>query len=216
MAITPIQRITSNTSTVFGAANRAAAIAGVLTGMGGNTVNVSGAYPNWPSLAKYTNDNSTFSGVADPQTVWTSNPPVAGQTQGFAVRSNTVTLAVPRPLFVLSVAVFADNAHTLEIQSYVAGSLNQYSIITNLGVELMDGPLPLNSSFTTDAVRPYNWQNLRYYSVLASTEEVIEQPIDIFFVFSFEGVNYDTNQGINTAGLSFVANIYGSGILIPS
>ncbi|TBL68553.1 hypothetical protein [Paenibacillus thalictri] len=215
MPVIPIQRITSRTTNVVGAANRATAIASVLANQPGNTVNVSGAYPNWPSLTPYTNDNNTsFSGITPPQTIWTVNPPLPGTTQGFAVRSVSIPLSVSLlgADFVFNVAVFADNAHNLQIQAYNAVSLELFTM-SNLNVILNDGSLALDSSFTTDSTKPYNWQQVRYYTITGSTG-AIAVALGVFFVISFEVANYDTNKGLNTAGLSFVTDIYGADIVV--
>jgi hypothetical protein len=107
--------------------------------------------------------------------------------------------------FVITLAVFADNAHVAHIDAVDALSLATIPT-TNLGVDLTDGSLDPSTSLT-EISPPYNWQGVRYYSIPV-TFGLVAEAVDVTFVFSFEVVNYVNNGPVNTAGLAFVAHIY--------
>jgi hypothetical protein len=207
MPIIPIQRITSSTGNVVSAADRPTAVANLLGGAAANVVNVGNPDEVWPVLLKYNNDNSTFGSSADPQFVWTQSTFIPGESHGFAAQSAAIPLTVGVVnSFVLTLAVFADNAQVAHIDAVNALTL---AIIptTNLGVDLTDGSLNPSTSLT-EISPPYNWQGVRYYTIPV-TFGLVAAALDVRFVFSFEVVNYDNNGGpFNPAGLAFVADIY--------
>lgn len=205
MPISPIARITSNTSNVVGAANRAAAVASLLAGNPPNVFNVGNAINMWPEQRRYTNDNNAaFSGAANPQFVWTTALPLAGVNQGFAVQSKVIPLTVGAiNSFVISLSSFADNAHRPRIEAINAAN-SAVIPIGDLGLDLTDGSL---NPLTTE-VAPYNWQMIHYYTI-PITFGLVAAPLSIRFIISFEAVNYISAAGpVNPAGLAFVSDIY--------
>ncbi|OPA80180.1 hypothetical protein BVG16_05390 [Paenibacillus selenitireducens] len=212
MASIPIQRLTSSTSNVVAAGSKAAAVTALLGGAAPNSVNVGNAPLIWPQLAKFDNDNTTFAGAANPQFLWSKPVPIPGEIQGFAASSVTIPLSVGvLNSFVIALTVFADNAVTANIQAIDALGLTIVPF-TNLNVDLMAGSLNPLSGISPDNKNPYNWQNVRFYSVPA-TSGLISVALDVKFIFSFEVANYVNNGAINTAGLAFAADIYQSTLL---
>jgi hypothetical protein len=213
MPISPIQRITSQTTNVVGVSgNRTDAITALTGGTLPNVISVGNTPLIWPELRKYDNDNSTFSTVPDPEFIWTTNPQ-PGDVRAFAVSSEPipVTIGVGQD-FVINLAVFTDNAHNVQIDSLNAGSLVIVPT-TNLGVTLTDGSMDVNTG-TTEIIPPFNWQFVRYYSIPVSLGAVFIG-LNVQFVFSFEAVNYSDPATLaeNPAGLAFVADIYQSTLL---
>jgi hypothetical protein len=213
MAVVPIQRLTSSTSNVVTAGSKAAAVTALLGGAAPNTVNVGNAPLIWPQLAKFDNDNNaSFAGVANPQFLWSKPVPIPGEIQGFAASSVTIPLTVGvLNNFVIALTVFADNAVTANIQAIDALGLTIVPF-TNLNVDLMAGSLNPLSGISPDNKNPYNWQNVRFYSVPA-TSGLISVGLSVRLIFSFEVANYVNNGAINTAGLAFAADIYQSTLL---
>ncbi|WP_019421441.1 hypothetical protein [Paenibacillus sp. OSY-SE] len=207
MPIIPIQRLTSSTANVVSAADKATAASLALAGAAPNVVNVGNAPLIWPQLRKFDNDNTGFAGVADPQAVWTQSTFIPGETHGFAAVSVTVPLTVGiLNNFVIALTVFADNAVTARIQAVSTLGVSLFPV-PGLDVDLNAGSLNPVTGITTDVANPYNWQNVRFYSIPASLG-LISVAIGVRFVFSFQVTNYLTNGAINTAGLAFSADIY--------
>lgn len=203
----PVQRITSQSTNVVTGPNRGAAVASLTSGNPPNAVNVTNAWPGWPNLKQYTNGNPTaFVGTPDPQQIWTANTFDPGQGRGFATRSVDIPLTPgAQDEFIIMMTVFADNAHFARIDATTStfGAIQ----ISNIAQDLFDGSMDPNSSLTTDTVAPYNWQSVRHYSVLATTNPLAEQE-SIVFIFSFEVMNYVNSGGPNPAGISFIIDIY--------
>lgn len=213
MPITPIQRITSSTANVVTAPTNIAAAALALSGAAPNVVNVGNAPKIWPQLQKFDNDNTLFAAVPNPQFVWSQPTFIPGETHGFATVSATIPLTVGIVNdFLITLTLFADNASTATIQAFSPLTVSFFPV-PGLGFTLTDGSLDPNTGLTTDVANPYNWQNVRFYSIPASLG-LITVALNVQFVFSFQVTNYFTNGAINTAGLAFAADIYQSGLLL--
>ncbi|MGG4395786.1 hypothetical protein ABEX25_15910 [Paenibacillus thiaminolyticus] len=207
MPLIPIQRLTSSTTNIVSAADRVTAVNSLLAGAAPNVVNVGNAPLVWPQLAKFDNDNTSFASAPNPQFVWTQPTFIPGETHGFAAVSITIPLQIGVVNdFLLALTVFADNAVTAHIQAFSSLGINLIPV-PGLDVDLNAGSLNPVTGITTDVANPYNWQNVRFYSIPASLG-LITANIGVRFVFSFQVTNYLTNGAINTAGLAFAADIY--------
>lgn len=212
MAIFPIQRIVSSTTNVVTAPDIGTAASLALAGAAPNVVSVGNAPKIWPQLAKFDNDNTFFSTSPNPEFVWSQATFVPGETHGFAVASATIPLSIGVVNdFVIALTVFSDNAVTATILAYDALSLVLLPT-PGLSFPLTAGSLDPTTGLTTDVVNPYNWQNVRFYTIPASLG-LISVALSLKFVFAFQVTNYFTTGAVNTAGLSFVADIYQSGLL---
>lgn len=205
MPIIPIQRVVSSTTNTVAAIDRATAVSNLLAGSSSNVVNV-GNIGGYPEIVKYTNDNNTaFGGTTDPQIIWSQIPTVSGESHGFAVQSDLIPLSVGIiNSFLISLAVFCDNAHLSRIQ--IVNDLGVFLVPqpTGLDVDLLDGSLNI---FTAETL-PYNWQRVRYYTIPVSLG-TITAATNVRFVFSFSAVNYNIDPSLpNPAGLAFIADIY--------
>jgi len=217
ISVSPIQRIVSSTGNVVTGANRVAAVTSLLAGGAANAVNVGNAPLIWPQISKFDNDNNTaFNSQPNPQFLWTQPVPLPGETKGFAARSSNIPLSLGAfGEFVIAMAVFADNAVTARIQA-----VNQAGIVilpvpvTGLDVDLNAGSLNPNTGIFPDNHFPYNWQNVRFYTIPVSFG-LLSAALNLSFVFSFEVANYVNNGATNTAGLAFVADIYQSVLTLP-
>ncbi|MBG9736806.1 hypothetical protein [Paenibacillus alvei] len=207
MPIIPIQRLSSSTANVVSAPDRATAAALALAGAPGNVVNVGNAPLIWPELRKFDNDNTIFAAVPDPQAVWPTPVFTPGESFGFAAVSITIPLSIGIfNDFLIALTVFADNAVTARIQAVSTLGISLFPV-PGLDVDLTAGSLNPVTGITTDVANPYNWQKVRFYSIPASLG-LINISLGVRFVFSFQVTNYLTNGAINTAGLSFNADIY--------
>ncbi|OBY81177.1 hypothetical protein BBG47_02595 [Paenibacillus sp. KS1] len=209
MVLIPIQRIVSSTSNVVTAATSATAATLAIAGAAPNVVNVGNAPKIWPQIAKFDNDNGPFAAVPNPQFIWSQATFVPGETHGFA----TVSAAIPLTIgiaadFVIAMAVFADNAVTATIQAFSPLQISLFPV-PGLNVPLTAGSLDPTTGLTTDVANPYNWQNVRFYTIPASLG-LISIALSVQFVFQFQVTNYFTTGAVNTAGLSFIADIYQS------
>ncbi|WP_018759805.1 hypothetical protein [Paenibacillus terrigena] len=205
------QRIPSNTTNVVTATDRATAVTSLLMGAAPNAVNVGNAPLIWPQISKFDTDNNTsFNVIADPQFLWTQLVPLPGETKGFATRSNEISSSDLAAEYVIALAVFADNAVKMRIEAFkrVASTISPLAG-TGLDFDLTAGSLDPNTGITTDNKFPYNWQNVRFYSIPV-TFGAIQVGSFTSFVFSFEVANYVNNGATNTAGLAFVVDIYQS------
>lgn len=212
MPLVPIQRLTSSTANVVSAPDRVTAVNSLLAGAAPNVVNVGNAPTIWPQLAKFDNDNTVFAAAPNPQFVWTQPFFIPGETHGFAAASLTIPLTIGVVNdFLIALTVFADNAVTARIQAFSSLGINLFPV-PGLDVDLIAGSLDPTTGLTTDVANPYNWQNVRFYSIPASLG-LININIGVRFVFSFQVTNYFTNGAINTAGLAFAADIYQSVLL---
>lgn len=207
MPLVPIQRLTSSTANVVSAPDRVTAVNSLLAGAAPNVVNVGNAPTIWPQLAKFDNDNTVFAAAPNPQFVWTQPAFIPGETHGFASASVTIPLQIGVVNdFLIALTVFADNAVTARIQAFSSLGINLFPV-PGLDVDLIAGSLDPTTGLTTDVANPYNWQNVRFYSIPASLG-LININIGVRFVFSFQVTNYFTTGAINTAGLAFAADIY--------
>ncbi|NMM51818.1 hypothetical protein [Paenibacillus aquistagni] len=212
MPLVPIQRLTSLTTNVVAADTRAGAVTALLAGSAPNVVNVGNAPTIWPQPSKFDNDNTVLAAAPDPQFVWTQNAFIPGETHGFAAASVTIPLTIGVVNdFLIALTVFADNAVTARIQAFSPLSLSLFPV-PGLDVDLQAGSLNPITGITTDVANPYNWQKTRFYSIPASLG-LISVALSVTFVFSFQVTNYLTNGAINTAGLSFAADIYQNTLL---
>ncbi|WP_028546795.1 hypothetical protein [Paenibacillus taiwanensis] len=212
MPLIPIQRLTSSTTNVVSAADRATAVSNLLLGAVPNVVNVGNAPKIWPQPSKFDNDNTIFSAAANPQFVWTQPTFVPGESHGFAAASITIPLTVGIVNdFLIALTVFADNAVTARIQAYSTLGISLFPV-PGLDVDLNAGSLDPLTGLTTDIAPPYNWQKTRFYSVPASLG-LISVALGVTFVFSFQVSNYFTTGAVNTAGLAFAADIYQTALL---
>lgn len=212
MPFIPIQRLVSSTTNVVTAADGATAAALALSGAAPNVVNVGNAPKIWPQLEKFTNDNTVFASVPNPEFVWSQPTFIPGETHGFAAVSVTIPLSVGIINdFLISLTVFADNAVTASILAFSPLAFSLFPV-PGLGVPLTGGSLDPTTGLTTDVANPYNWQNVRFYSIPASLG-LISVALSVKFVFAFQVTNYFTTGAVNTAGLAFAADIYQSTLL---
>ncbi|MDK8181205.1 hypothetical protein [Paenibacillus sp. UMB4589-SE434] len=212
MPLVPIQRLTSLTTNVVSAADGAAAFALALSGAAPNVVNVGNAPGIWPELRKFDNDNTVFAAAPDPQAVWSQAAFIPGETHGFAAASLTIPLTVGIINdFLIALTVFSDNAVIANIQAFSPLGISLFPV-PGLGVNLTAGSLDPNTGLTTDIAPPYNWQKVRFYSIPASLG-LISVALSVRFIFTFQVTNYFTTGAVNTAGLSFAADIYQSSLL---
>lgn len=213
MALIPIQRLTSSTTNVVSAPDRVTAVNSLLAGAAPNVVNVGNAPTIWPQLAKFDNDNTTFAAAPNPQFVWTQPTFIPGETHGFAAVSVTIPLTIGViNEFLIALTVFADNAVTARIQAFSSLGIDLFPV-PGLDVDLNAGSLNPVTGVTTDVANPYNWQNVRFYSIPASLG-LITLNLGVRIVISFQVTNYLTNGAINTAGLAFAADIYHNPLLL--
>ncbi|RCW50891.1 hypothetical protein [Paenibacillus prosopidis] len=212
MPIVSIQRVVSSTTTTVTAIDRATAVSNLLAGTPPNVVNVGNSGP-WPEIVKYTNDNNTaFAGTPDPQIIWSQASPLSGESRGFAAQSVVIPLSVGIiNNFLISLAVFADNAHLSRIQ--VVNDVGVFLVPqpTGLDVDLLDGPMNV---FTMEPP-PFSWQRVRYYTIPVSLG-LISVPTSVRLIFSFTVANYiQPDAGNNPAGLAFIADIYSDFSITP-
>jgi hypothetical protein len=212
MPIVPIQRVVSRTTTTVAAIDRATAVSNLAGGNPPNVVNVGNQGP-WPEIVKFTNDNNTaFNGAPDPQFIWSQASFVSAESRGFAAQSDLIPLSVGIiNNFLISLAVFADNAHLSRIQ--VVNDLGVFLVPqpTGLDVDLLDGTL----NVLTIESPPFNWQRVRYYTIPVSLG-LISVLTNVRFIFSFTVVNYiQPDGGSNPSGLSFIADIYSDFSITP-
>lgn len=206
MPIIPIQRVVSSTTNTVAAIDRATAVSNLLAGNPPNVVNVGNILGNYPEIVKYTNDNNTaFGSTPDPQIIWSQTPIVSGESHGFAAQSDVIPLSVGIVNnFLISLAVFSDNAHLSRIQ--IVNDLGVFLAPqpTGLDVDLLDGSL----NILTVETPPFNWQRVRYYTIPVSLG-LIAVSTNVRFVFSFTAVNYNHDPSLpNPAGHAFIADIY--------
>lgn len=167
-------------------------------------------FPLWPQLTPFTNDNSALAGAA-PQTVWISPTAAQGQKIGFAQQSSSFSVGLGIVSdFVITLAVFSDNAVDARIQAFnTLGVVIPVQLTaSNLNVLLTDGE---NSDPSSQNVvtPPYNWQNVLYYTINATLPASTLAALGVMFIISFDILNYLTNGDTNPAGIAFVADIYG-------
>lgn len=209
MPLIPIQRLVSSTTNVVTAADATTATVLALSGAAPNVVNVGNAPKIWPQLAKFDNDNTVFAAVPNPEFVWSQPTFIPGETHGFAAASVTIPLTVGIINdFLISLTVFADNAVTAAIIPFSPLSFSLFPV-PGLSFPLTAGSLDPTTGLTTDVANPYNWQNVRFYSIPASLG-LISVALSVRFAFAFQVTNYFTTGAVNTAGLSFAADIYQS------
>jgi hypothetical protein len=207
-----LERIVSSPLNVFMASTRQAAVQDAINGSGSHPVPVP-RQPVWPTLQRYNDDNGAFviynPTAQDPEYVWDNNPQ-NGQFLGFAVSSSAYTLPSSTTLDI-NVVTFADNAHTMQID-LVNADTNAIISTPPLGVLLDDGSMNPATGTTTETLYfPYNWQNIRFYSISVTL------PAGRYkIIVSYTALNYDQYPGLsNPAALAFVADISASSAVTP-
>lgn len=224
MAITPVQRLVSSAD-VIARPTRAMAIAALLAGNPGNSVVIGNIPSIWPQIAKYDGDNNDiptvvtvpasppFNTVADPAIIWYTNPIVnlaSGETYAFAAQTNVFPGLAVLSSAVVAIAVFADNAHTLQIDLYNAVT-NTVVATTKLSTVIADGNMS-GATGLTEITPVYNWQKVRFYTIPFNIP--LGATVTYKIVYSFEVTNYQsplgggTTQTTNPAGLAFIADLY--------
>ncbi|MFB9279465.1 right-handed parallel beta-helix repeat-containing protein [Cohnella cellulosilytica] len=200
--VTPIQRLVSNPSSVYITTDRNSAVLVAISGIGQVATEQPQLYMWWPNLQKFANDNSPFGGTPNPVYIW-DNTTSDGQTRGFAISSNPFILDAASQL-VINLNAFADNALEAQID-LVDAATNQIISAPPMGALLTDGSMNPNTGVTVETSPPYNWQSIRFYSVV--TAPIL--PGSYKVIVSFQVVNYSNFSGYpNPAGLAFVADIY--------
>ncbi|MED3572638.1 hypothetical protein [Cytobacillus praedii] len=215
MAITPFQRLTSNTTNVFLGANMAQAAMNAANNAGTNP-DVVARFPEWPSLQKFENDTSlqTFSpygNVPNPDYIW-DQPSSEGQTVAFAIDSST--FGNPSDFSIFLVA-FADNAMEAKIELFeFIGSTFVKAAPQPAGLDeflLVAGDPNMPTEGITETT-PFNWQDIRVYSTVFTSPPNPDNTRRFKIVLSFEVTNYlptaNNPNNPNPAGLQFMIDIY--------
>lgn len=202
-----LERIVSSPMNVFVAATREEAVQAAISGLGTRAVPVD-RQNVWPTIQRYVNDNGSFvtynPATQDPEYIWSSVTQNA-QSLGFAVSSAAYTFSQSTS-FDINVTAFADNAHSTQIDLVNAAT---GTIISSgpLGVLLEDGSLLPSAGTTVETNNyPYNWQNIRSYSISTGALPTGSYRI----IVSFIAVNYDQYPTIptNPAALAFMVDIF--------
>ncbi|MEB3100420.1 hypothetical protein [Ferviditalea candida] len=203
--MTLLERIVSNPANVYVANTREDALAAAISGSGTAAIEIT-RDPTWPTLEQFTNDNSQFlkynPGPQNPTYVW-DHTTSSAQRREFAAATNAYTFQQSTNV-TISMAAFADNAMQAQID-LVDASAGTIISSKPLGVLLQGGSMDPVTGVTVEKPQfPYNWQNIRFYSVSTGTIPAGKYQI----VFSFSAVNYDQYPGrANPAALSFQADV---------
>lgn len=199
LAILPVQRAASNSTTTFTDTTKLGAVTAAVTGIGTLATAISNVPNIWPQYEDYIAPNNA-SLFGTPQIIWDGFSFPAGVTRYF---SQAIPIDSLQDHVVVS-SVFADNAHILYIEEYdPTGTILVQSITPEDG--LNDGSMNPTAGVTTDTVAPYNWQTLRQYSKIFTPVSV-----DNFIVLTIQVLNYNPNSPANVAGVAFVADFYQS------
>ncbi|RAP78571.1 hypothetical protein [Paenibacillus montanisoli] len=107
----------------------------------------------------------------------------------------------------INITVFCDNAHDLQIDLFDTTAGNLFTTLTPIG-NLTDGLLDPNTGVVDDV--PFNWQNVRYYSIFTAPIPAERNFHSILIIPSFQAVNYSIAPpgSFNPAALAFVADLY--------
>jgi YVTN family beta-propeller protein len=203
-----LERIVSSSSNVYVADNQSDAINAAITGNGELATPVP-RFLLWPTLQRYTNDNNTFVNYSppvpqDPDYVWAATT-TTPQLKSFAVSSLPYNFNQDVNFDIFLVA-FADNAMQAQID-LVDATTNTIISTLPLGTLLTDGFMDPATGVTTETTIPYNWENIRYYTINTGTFP----PGNYKFVVSFNVVNYDNSpKEPNPAALAFNVDISSS------
>ncbi len=200
-----LERIISNPANVYIANTREAAAAQAISGSGTLATEVPRT-STWPTLEHFTNDNSLFlkynPARQNPVFVWDQITSSA-QSKGFAAATAAYTFQQSTN-FTIHMAAFADNALQAQIDLLDAATGTVISSAP-FGVLLQDGNMdPVTGVTVEEPQFPYNWQNIRFYTVSTGTLPRGKYQI----VLSFLAVNYDQYPGFpNPASLAFHADV---------
>lgn len=196
-------RLVSDTSTNV-ANSREAAVLLALSNEPGNATIVPRS-PLWPSLNRYTNDNTFNSSEPQPDYIWDSTIS-NGQTRGFAKAYLVAPTNTPAEIIV-NLSAFSDNAHEVFIEVYRDNPFTLVKTLNPFLVPLEDGNMDPISGTTTDISPPYNWQSIRYFSNVTPLLPPVA-PNNYILVVSFRVINYIPLGEPNPAGLAFVFDVY--------
>jgi hypothetical protein len=201
-----LERIVSSPDNVFVSDTRENAVHAAIVGAGVRPIKVSRSVI-WPVLLQFANDNSNFTAVNPspqaPDFVWASGTGDA-QTLGFAVSSFTYTFSQSSSLDI-NVNVFADNALQMQLD-LVNADTNAIISTPPLGKLLNDGSMAPAAGVTIETTFfPYNWQNIRFYSISTGPLPAGRYRI----ILSFAAVNYDQFPNLpNPAALAFATDVH--------
>lgn len=201
-----LERIVSSPANVFIADTRELAVQSAIAGSGIHAVNIPRTVI-WPTLERFTNDNGAFPifnpAVQDPDFVWSSTTR-SSQSLGLAASSTVYTFSQSTGVDI-NVTVFADNALQMQID-LVNADTNAVISSPPLGTLLNDGSMNPATGVTIERPSfPYNWQNIRFYSI--STGAIPAGRYKL--ILSFTVVNYEQFPGLgNPASLAFDADIH--------
>lgn len=213
MAIQPLQRLRSNTTTVFIGTDRDQAAMNAANGIGNHPDPVS-RNPVWPSLQKFDNDDSLkvsspFGDVPNPDYIG-NEPTSDGQTAAFAVASQGIPVSgSEESSFSVFLAAFADNAMEAKIELFerIEGVFVKVAPQpSGLGDFLLVAGDPNTPAVGLTENQPYNWQDIRCYS----THFTVPSPGTFKIVLSFNVTNYliPNPPRPNPSGLQFIFDIY--------
>jgi hypothetical protein len=196
MPIVPIGRIVSD-DTVVVRDSAAEAVQALLDGAPSNAVVTGMVNPSWPVLLQFNSpNNGDFTKVPNPQYIWdeiSTNHP--GKRLGFA---KSIPISARNGVsYVLHLFVLGDNAIKARAQLFSVKTPTEQLDITD-GF-LLDSSFDPSSGATTP---PFEWQNVRYYSIAFQNTSEGEQVI-----VSFEVQNYNAGD-FNPGMLMFVADLY--------
>ncbi len=200
-----LERIVSSPANVYVANTREEALAAAISGSGTAAVEFPRT-PTWQKLERFTNDNVSFlqfnPAPQNPTYVWTDTT-YSGQSLGLAAVSSSHAFQQATH-FTVNMAVFADNALQVQVDLVNAGT-GEIISAAPLGVLLQEGSMdPITGIAVEKKQFPYNWQNIRVYTIETDSLPAGSYRIAI----SCRVVNYDQFNGLpNPAALSFFADI---------
>jgi hypothetical protein len=201
-----LERIVSTAVNVFVADTRELAVQAAIAGLGIHAVNVPRTVI-WPTLERFTNDNGAFPiynpSAQNPDFVWSSSTQ-SSQSLGLAASSSVYTFSQNTSIDI-NVTAFADNAMQMQID-LVNADTNLVISSFPLGTLLNDGNMnPATGVTIEQPFFPYNWQNVRFYSVSTGIIPAGRYKL----ILSFTVVNYEQFPGLdNPAALAFDADIH--------
>ena len=228
MAISPFQRLISNTDTVFLGSSRDEAAMNAANNTGDHPDAVARRIdsPTWPSLQKFDNDTSAqpfspYGSVPNPEYIW-DQPTSDGQMVAFAIASEQFTVAAGLTAsFSVSLEAFADDGMEAKIELFeeIGGTFVKVSPQPEgLDEFLLIAGEPNNPAVgLTINDPPYTFQDIRMYSTSFTTSLTLPSvPRTFKIVVSFEVTNYlqqpiyssNPSSLNNPAGLQFVIDIY--------
>jgi hypothetical protein len=228
MAISPFQRLVSNTGDVFLGSSRDQAAINAANNTGDHPDAVARRInpPTWPSVQKFDNDTtaqpfSPFGSVPNPEYIW-DQPTSDGQTAAFAIASQPFTVPAGSPFsFSVFLSAFADNAMEAKIELFeqIGGTFVKAAPQpSGLGELLLIAGEPNNPAVgLTINGPPFSFEDIRIYSTRFDAPSPTGLTPRIFkIVVSFEVTNYliqpqfasNPSNLNNPAGLKFFVDIY--------